>query len=302
MSNLYKGYLLGISAALIWCGFILVSRMGGISELSSYDVIAIRYVTCSAILLPIWLYFRITKHTLGFNLITPKLLITSLVGGLGYALCTFKGFELAPASHAAVLLPGLIPFLIIGLAIIVNGEVPSLAKIVGMVVIAIGISMLLYKQITQSNDISQGHVLLALGALCWAVFTLLIKRWNITPWQATVSLAIITCIMYMPVYVLWLPKNLSSNLLEDIVLQMAYQGVMATIIQMYLYVKAVQLIGVSPMGALMAIVPVVSGIAAIVIFNEAVSHALIVGLVLVSLGAWLAHSKILDKKPINHST
>lgn len=302
MSNLYKGYLFGISAALIWCGFILVSRMGGVSELSPYDVIAIRYATCSAILLPVWLYFRLTKHPLGFKLSNPKLLITSLVGGVAYALCTFKGFELTPASHAAVLLPGLIPLLIIGLAIVMNGDAPSLAKIVGMVVIALGISLLLYKQITQGSGISQGHVLLAMGALCWAVFTVLIKRWNIGAWQATVSLAIITCILYMPVYVLWLPKNISFDFLEDIALQMAYQGVMATIIQMYLYVRAVQLIGASSMGSLMAIVPVVSGIAAIMIFSEAASLELLMGLVLVSLGAWLAHSRILDRKPISAIT
>ncbi len=296
MSNLTKGYLLGISAALIWCGFILVSRMGGVSELTSFDVIAIRYATCTAILFPVWLYFKLSHHPLGFNLLSPKLLITSLVGGLAYALCTFKGFELAPASHAAVLLPGLIPLLIISLAIIVNKEAPSVAKMVGMLVIAMGISLLLYGQLTQQADISQGHVLLAMGALCWAVFTVLIKYWNIGPWQATVSLALITCLLYMPVYVLWLPKNMSLNVLADIGLQMAYQGVMATIIQMALYVRAVQLLGASSMGALMAIVPVVSGLAAIVLFNEAVSGELIVGLVLVSLGAWLAHSNFLHKK------
>ncbi len=298
MSNLTKGYLLGISAALIWCGFILVSRMGGVSELTSFDVIAIRYATCTAILLPVWLYFKFSHHPLGFNLLTPKLLITSLVGGLAYALCTFKGFELAPASHAAVLLPGLIPLLIIGLTIIVNKDALSLAKIVGMLVIALGISLLLYGQLTQQSGISPGHALLALGALCWAVFTVLIKRWDISPWQATVSLALITCVLYMPAYVLWLPKNMSLNVLADIGLQMAYQGVMATIIQMALYVRAVQLLGASSMGALMAIVPVVSGLAAIVLFNEAVSGELIVGLILVSLGAWLAHSKILHKKPM----
>ncbi len=302
MSNQHKGYLFGISAALIWCGFILVSRMGGVSELTSFDVIAIRYATCTSILLPVWLYFKLSHHPLGFNLVNPKLIISSLVGGLAYALCTFKGFELVPASHAAVLLPGLIPLFIIGLAMVVNKDAPSAAKIVGMLVITLGIGLLVYGQLAQGEGISQGHGLLALGALCWAVFTVLIKRWHITPWQAMVSLAVITCVLYMPVYILWLPKNVSVNVLGDIAVQMAYQGVMATIIQMALYVRAVQLIGALSMGALMAIVPVVSGVAAIVIFNEVASSELIVGLVLVSVGAWLAHSKILGKKAINIMT
>ena len=71
---------------------------------------------------------------------------------------------------------------------------------------------------------------------------------------------------------------------------------MATIVQMIFYVKAVQRIGPSEMGAVMSIVPVISGIAAIVIFNEHVSIELISGLMCVSLGAWLAHSRYFGRK------
>jgi len=46
----------------------------------------------------------------------------------------------------------------------------------------------------------------------------------------------------------------------------------------------------------MAIVPVLSGVAALFVFNEAASKELIAGLVLVSVGAWLAHSKMFEKK------
>ena len=34
-----QGYLAAFGAVLIWSGFILVSRMGGISPLLSYDLI-----------------------------------------------------------------------------------------------------------------------------------------------------------------------------------------------------------------------------------------------------------------------
>ena len=85
------GYFYGLAAVFIWTGFILVSRMGGISELSAYDVIAVRYITCAGILLPIWLFVY------PFRLFKPKLIMTALVGGLAYALFTFKGFQLAPS-------------------------------------------------------------------------------------------------------------------------------------------------------------------------------------------------------------
>jgi len=45
------------------------------------------------------------------------------------------------------------------------------------------------------------------------------------------------------------------------------------------------------MGAMMARVPLLSGISAIFIFNEIATLELISGLTLVSTGAWLAHKK-----------
>ena len=45
---LNPGIFYALAAALIWSGFILVSRQGGVSALNGYDVIAIRYLTCSS--------------------------------------------------------------------------------------------------------------------------------------------------------------------------------------------------------------------------------------------------------------
>ena len=285
MDNIQKGYLYALAAALIWSGFILISRLGGISELGSFDIIAIRYITCSAILLPIWWFkFR-------FNLFNPKLIVCSLVGGLAYALCTFQGFQLVAASHAAMLLPGLMPLFIIVLSYLINGERHSIEKWLGIAVITLGILTLLWPMLNNPQDFSIGHLYLIGGAWCWAVFSVLIKRWGITPWQATVSLAVITCVIYVPFYVAFLPQKISMILLPDIAIQAFYQGFLATIVQMIFYVRAVQSIGPSSMGAMMAIVPLLSGISAIFIFNEVASLALITGLVLVSIGAWLAQKK-----------
>jgi drug/metabolite transporter (DMT)-like permease len=292
-----QGYGFAFAAALIWAGFILVSRMGGLSELLAFDVIAIRYATCAAILLPIWWFkFR-------FKLFTPRLIICSLVGGLAYALCAFSGFQLASASHAAILLPGMMPLFIIVLSFLINKESHGLQKWLGIGIITLGIIILFAGELGVFNGTINVNMTTLLGdgwlvaaAFFWALFSVLIKRWQITPWQVTVSLALLTGLFYLPVYIAFLPKAISNAGWEDILLQAFYQGIMATIVQMIFYVKAVQNIGPSNMGAVMSIVPVISGLAAIVIFNEPISEALIIGLVLVSLGAWLAHSRFFKRR------
>jgi drug/metabolite transporter (DMT)-like permease len=282
MSEHDKGLAFGIAAVLIWTGFILVSRMGGISELSAYDVIAIRYVTCASLVLPFWLFrYR-------FNLLSFRLFTTSLVGGLAYALFTFNGFQLAPASHAAVLLPGLMPFFIILLSVLLKAETIAPGRWLGVLLITFGVATLFALQLKPGGLFLIGDLYLVGGAFCWGLFSVLIKRWQISPWQVTVSLALFTCVAYLPVYIFFLPKKLSFGLWQDIAIQSFYQGFMATIVQMIFYVRAVQALGASTMGALMAIVPVLSGVAAIFIFDEDANVLIFMSFLMTSIGAMYA--------------
>lgn len=288
-----QGFLYAGIAVAIWSGFILVSRLGGVSELTPYDVIAVRYLTCTLLLIPAWIYFRV-------SLLKPELLICSMVGGLAYALFVFNGFAAAPASHAAVLLPGLMPLFILMLSMIVLGELLSVQKLLGILVISLGVASLFWGQLQQDNQLTSGHLWLVLGSFCWAIYSVLLKLWSIGPLQAAISLAFYTSLVYLPVYFFLLPSNISFDsfdlLWEDILLQAFYQGFMASVVQMVVYVRAVQLIGPSSMGAMMANVPVIAGIAAVVMFNEAFSITLLMGLICVSLGAWIVHTKLLNRR------
>ena len=290
-----QGYLAAFGAVLIWSGFILVSRMGGISPLLSYDVIAIRYATCAALVLPIWWFkFR-------FKLWQPKFIICSLFGGLGYALFAFQGFETTPGSQSAVLLPGLIPVMIIVLSVVVNKQNHAWSKWFGVAVITSGIAVLFLQEFLAQGTLSIGHLSLAGAAFCWGIFSVLLSRWQITPWQATASLAMITCSIYMPIYLLWLPKNISFELVSaglwgDILLQSFYQGFMATIVQMLLYVRAVQIIGAANMGTMMAMVPVIAGVSALFVFDEPVKVSLIIAMTAVSIGVWFANTQFFVNK------
>lgn len=290
LTDKQAGYLCAVLAVLIWSGFILVSRQGGISALTAYDVIAIRYSVCSLVLLPLWWKFR-------FKLWQPKLIISSLVGALLYALFAFNGFESTPASHSAVLLPGLMPIAISLMSIpLLGSDIPK-QKWLGLSIITFGV-LLLFWQAWQTTDtqtgLQLGHGLIVAAGLCWALYSVLLSKWQITPWQATVSLALITFCLYMPIYVLWLPSEihypqLTPTLWQEIALQAVYQGILATIIQMLLYVRAVQTIGAQSMGAMMALVPILAGLAATVMFNEPLTPLLAAAFITVSLGVWITN-------------
>lgn len=257
--------------------------MGGISPLLPNDVIAIRYATCALILLPVWWFkFRV-------NLLNPKLVVCCLVGGLAYASCAFRGFKLAPASHAAVLLPGLMPLFITLLSRLFFKERTSNRKIIGVTIITVGVLSLLWQD-TSAESVSIGHLWLIGAALFWALFSVMLKHWSISAWDATIGLALITGAIYLPFYVIALPKNIDPSLWQDIAIQAFYQGFLATIVQMLLYVRAVHLIGPASMGTMMAIVPLLASFAAIVLLDEPFGLVLLLAAVLVSTGSWITQS------------
>jgi drug/metabolite transporter (DMT)-like permease len=277
------GLLCALAAALIWSGFILVSRVGGISELTPYDVIAIRYATCSVILLPIWLYFY------RFNLLSWRYVMTAVIGGLAYAIFAFKGFKLSSALHGGILLPGLIPvFVAISSRMLVGAKLSG-SKALGLGLIVTAITGLFISEVLEAGSLPLGDVFFVMAALCWGLYSVLINKWAISPWQATCSLAFFTSIIYLPVYLAFLPKNILNADMNDVLLQMFYQGFLASIIQMLLYVKAVKIIGAQGMGSFMALVPVVAGLFGIIILNEPYTELLWLALVLVSLGVWISN-------------
>lgn len=276
-----KGYIHAGLAVLIWSGFILVSRTGGISPLTPYDITALRFGTAALLLIPVCI---LKPALLAFN---SRMLLLAGTGGIGYALLVYTGFEYAPASHGAILLPGLLPFEIAFLAWLFTGERLSRALAFGLVFILAGVFCLARDTGMSGTTILKGDVLFFLASICWSVYTVLIKRWSIPVWQATINTALIAALIYLPVYGLFLPKAMASATWTIISMQAIYQGIFAVIIAMFFYLSAVSIIGPTRTGAMMALIPAISGFAAIPILNETVSILLATGLVLVCIGAWL---------------
>lgn len=284
-----RGYLHALMVVVIWTGFILVSRAGGISRLSSWDVIAIRYLTAASLLLPFWLFRRRVA------LMNRKLFVLAGLGGLGYAVLAFASFKLAPAAHAAVLLPGLQPFVVALLAGCLLGEIPNRTRALGLGVIAAGVACLVVDGFGGGAGVLRGDALMVGATVCWACYSVLLRRWAVSPWDATLAVTLLTALVYLPIYVLLLPKQLAAASWSDIATQAVYQGLIATIIQMLLYVRTVALIGATRLGMLMALVPGLAGVAAVPLLGEPLAPWVLAGLVLVSLGAWLGNRQAVVK-------
>ena len=278
-----QAYLYASLVVAIWTGFVVVSRAGGKSFLTAWDVIAIRYGTAAAVILPFWWFRRRVA------LLNRRLILLAAIGGLGYAVLAFAGFKLTTAGHAAVLLPGLQPFLVALAAWFLLREVPSQLRRVSLLIIASGVICLVIDAFHGEAAVRYGDLLMVGASACWACYSILLRRWALSPWDVTIGVTLLTALLYLPVYLIALPKQLLLASWLDIAIQAIYQGIIATIIQMVLFVRTIGLIGPTRLGLSMALVPALAGLAAVPLLGEPLSAWTATGLALVSLGAWLGN-------------
>jgi drug/metabolite transporter (DMT)-like permease len=92
--------------------------------------------------------------------------------------------------------------------------------------------------------------------------------------------------VYMPIYLLALPKGLDTVPVSMLVVQGLYQGIGPTIVAMLLFLRAVAILGAERTGALVALVPVMAGLGAVPLLGEPLTVWLMLGLALVSMGAY----------------
>ncbi len=281
--SVLQGYVAALATVAIWAGFILLSRMGGKTGLTSWDIIALRLGVGGGLLLPFcWMLPWRTW-------LTPRLWAMAAIGGLLFLVLVYAGFKRAPAAHGAILLPGLQPFLVTALAWALMGTRPTLQRMLGLIPIAAGVGCVAVPVLighASGPSTLAGDALLLGASVAWATYSVLVKKWAFDPWLLTRVVAVGSALVYLPVYALWLPKGLDTVPLSMLVLQGLYQGIGPTIVAMVLFLRAVAILGAERTGALVALVPVMAGLGAVPLLDEPLTGWLMAGLALVSLGAW----------------
>ncbi len=276
-----SGYFFAAATVSIWAGFVLLSRLAGKSSLNGNDLVALRFAVAGTILLPCWLFkWRV-------RLLDARLFLLALTGGLGYTLLAYWSFHFAPAAHGAVLLSGMLPFFVAGVAWAVLREPPRQRLLHALVAIAAGVICLALHSMGGLLESWPGDLMLLASSMLWALYTVLVRQWGFRPVETTIAVTLISAVIFLPLYVLVLPKEIGAAPLSAIIVQAVFQGVFVAIAAMVLYMQALARLGPLKLGTAMATVPAIAGVGATLALGEPFSLWLLAGLVLTSVGAWL---------------
>ena len=277
------GLIAAFFTICIWAGFILVSRHGGKSVLTGWDVTALRFGVGALIAL----FFLPRVALPPYKVI----LLFSVFGGVGYAVAVYVAFRLAPAAHAAVLLPGALPFTTAVIAWLWLRQKPSPSQRIALMLVFFGIALTAADTLSRGAHLTGmqmlGDLLFLCGSSSWAVFTLLLRRYPAPPLAAAVSTTLGSAIVYLPIWWLFLPSTLDQAPAAEIAMQAIYQGVLVVFVAMMLYTFSVRRLGAQTVALLMAIVPGLAAVAAVPVLGEPLSMLTLAGLGAVTAGALL---------------
>jgi drug/metabolite transporter (DMT)-like permease len=276
------GLLCAFGVLFIWAGFLVSSRLGARQAFTPFDLALLRYSGGHLTVLPFVLARGLPRVKLGHAL------ALTLAAGFAFPLLAYMGFAVAPAAYGAVMLPGMLPFVAAGLFRLVFHDPFARARTVSLGIAAIGIALLAVDTLGAYPGAWRG-ALLFLGAVsAWAVYMVLVRRWRVPAWDATLAIALLSLPLYLPVYLLLLPKNLDAVPWGAILYQAGFQGAFALVLAGYLFTRALAALGAATLTTITSLTPALAALAAWPLLGEALGLAGIAGVALVGAAIALA--------------
>ena len=276
-----QGYICVAITMCIWAGFTISSRLTAIWHISAWDITALRFTLAFCILMPILIYKKDTAF-----LLQKEPFILAMIGGVAYCLTSYSAFHYVPAAHAAIFLNGCIPLCTALAAYFLfkqSFDRHTWISLSIMLAAIIGMSVLMYQE--TGVAFSLGDLLFFISAICWGTFTVLLKQWKLSAFHSMAGVAIWSAIVYVPIYLLFLPKHLDQASMSHIVMQTLFHGIFVVIIATLAYIEAIKRLGAFQVGSIVTLAPFIAAIIAVPLLGEPLSFAIICGLVGMGVGA-----------------
>jgi drug/metabolite transporter (DMT)-like permease len=266
-----------LAVVLIWSSWIIVSSWGVHQTLTAWDISFLRFTSAALVTLPLLLRKRHQLRAV-FNWRT---LVCSLGCGFPYTMLSFLGLEHSPASNAGVVVNGLMPILVACLSFVLLKQRMARTKLLGIALIAIANGLILFDG---GLHHFYGLFCFLLAAVCLASYTVFMRLWNIPTDVMIVSVPWINAILFLPIWLFLAPSTLHQAGAQEIVLQVLFQGVLVSVIALYLITHAIHALGSVTASTFMGLVPVVAAGLALVVLHEPISTLTTVAVILCSVG------------------
>ena len=272
-NKISRGYFLAVTATVIWSGNFIVARA------LNQDILPIglafwRWAIAVATLAP----FAVRSTVEDWKLVQkylPYLTVSALLGVTVFNTLIYIAGHTTQALNMALIATSS-PIFIVLMSSFFYGELISLTRIAGMMVVVGGVLMLIAGGSLErllSISFAIGDLYMLLAAIAFAGYTMLVKRKppNLRMTTFTLCTFSLGLLFLSPFYALESLIYHPVVFNVPIALALLYVGVLSSVVAFLAWNGAIALIGPSRTALIYYLIPVFSGIAAWLFLGEAIS-------------------------------
>ena len=272
----------GVLAAFIFGGNFVSGRQAALAGLTPADVVALRFAVSALLFAPLLL--RHGAADLGGMGWARGIALAALVGA-PYIFLTMAGLRYAPATHGALLSPALTIMSGVPLGILMLHERPPRRAAIGIPIALVGLVLATDAGFAALRDTWRGDAMLATTGVAYGLFTVLVRRWQISPVPAIAAVNLLSAAAWLPPYLIGAAGGLLARAsLAELVVQAIFQGVFVGGLGIILYAHAAKVLGAAQAALLPALVPVFGVLLAAALLGEHPSSLQSAGIALVVIG------------------
>lgn len=277
------GVLCGAGAALCWAAGFVAAKHGISIGFSPADLAFHRFFWSGLLLMPLGLRAGV-RHLGGMG--WWRGLVVSVLAGPPQAFIAYTGFIIVPLGHGTTIQPACAALSGLILATLVLGEPLTTRRAIGGIAIIGG--LLIYGAealATIGTHGVAGDLMFVTAGIFWATFGILLRLWHLPGLNAIGVVATLSILIYTPLYLLvYGVHDFFAHGAFETWLQIIMQGLIAGALPIYLFARAVVLLGAGRAATFPALVPVFGMIIGVIALGVIPSWPQVIGMLIVLVG------------------
>ena len=274
------GVLCGAGSALFWAFGFVAAKHGVLVGMSPLLLSLHRFIWPGLALFPV-----LARDGLGDlgGIGWRRGIAMTLVGGLPLALWSYFGYVYVPLGHGAIIQPSCAAVGGLILAHLVVKEALPRRRIAGAAIIVFGLVVIGAEALrTMGRQGLLGDMLFVAAGSSFAVFGMLLRLWRVPPMHAAAVTSVLS-LAGLPILLFSYGNLVATGFWENL-LQAVVQGIFAGPLAIYLFTRAVVLLGAGRAALYPSLVPPFSLLLGFLTIGAVPSISQLIGLAVVVIG------------------